>query len=99
MFRTKDILKETIPDMLDHALSLLNRLLNIPCSLRSHTLKVNVVSLRHIRDRRRRVYVRATGGSSVYGRSHDLHHQSKALKLSSGQKYRLFGLSDSSLCR
>jgi hypothetical protein len=99
MFGTKDILKETVPDLLDHALSLLHRLLNVPCNLRSHTLEVKVVALRHISNRRRRVDMRATGGSSVDGRLHDLHDQSKALKLSSGQKYRLFGLSGSSLCR
>ena len=99
MFGTKDILNKTIPDLLDHALGLLHRLLDVLCHLRSHTLEVDVVAFRHISNRRRRVYVRAAGGSSVDGRLHDLHDQSKALKLSSGQKYRLFGLSGSSLCR
>lgn len=99
MLGTKDVLNKAVPDLLDHALSLLHRLLNVPCNLRSHTLEVNVVALRHIRNRGRRVDMRATGGSSVDGRLHHLHDQSKALKLSSGQKYRLFCLSGSSLCR
>jgi len=97
MLGAEDVFNETLPDLLCHALGFLNRLLDLLCNLRSHTLKVNMVALRHIRHRRRRVDVRAIGGGSVDGRLHDLLNQSKALILSSGQKYRLFSLSSGSL--
>lgn len=96
---TEDIVEEALPDLPCHTLDLLDRLLQVPCNLRCHTLEVNVVALCHVRHRRGRVDVRAVGGGSVDGRLHDLLDQSKALNLSSGQKYRLISLSSSSLGR
>lgn len=94
----EDIFNEPFPDLPGHALSLLDRLLDLVCYLCSHTLEVNVIAFRHISHRRRRVNMRAIGGGSVDGRLHDLLDQSKARILSSGQKYRLFSLSSGSLC-
>ena len=95
---TEDIIEEALPDLRGHTLNLLDRLLQVPRDNCCHALEINMVTLRHVRHRRGRGDVRAVGGSSVDGRLHDLLDQSKALKLSSGQKYRLFSLSDSSLC-
>lgn len=99
MLGTEDIVDKSSPDLPRHTLDLLDWLLQLVGNLRSHALKVDVVALGHIRHRRRRMDVRAVRSGSVDGRLHDLLDQSKALILSSGQKYRLFSLSSSSLCR
>lgn len=96
---TEDILEEALPDLPCHTLDLLCRLLQLPRNLRCHALKINVVAFCHVRHRRGRGDVRTVGSSSIDGRLHDLLDQSKALNLSSGQKYRLFSLSSGSLGR
>lgn len=99
MFGTKDVIDESLPDLLRHTLDLFDWLLQLIGNLRSHALEVDVIALGHVRHRRWGVNVRAVRSGSVNGRLHDLLDQSKALILSSGQKYRLFSLSGGSLCR
>lgn len=99
MLRAEDIVDEPLPDLPHHTLDLFDRLLQLSSNLRSHALEVNVVALCHISHSGRGVNVRAVGSDGVNGRLHDLLNQSKALILSSGQKYRLFSLSSGSLCR
>ncbi len=99
MLRPENVFDESVPDLPCHTLGILDRLLQITCNLRSHALEVDMVAFRHIRYGGGSVDVRAIGRGSVDGRLHDLLDQSKALILSSGQKYRLFSLSSGSLCR
>ena len=100
MLRTKDVLQKPGPDLLSHALGLVDRLLQVTCDLGSHGLEVDVVVLRDIGDGRGGGDVGAVGSGRVDGGLHDLLDQSKARTLSSGQKYRLVGLGSGSLgCR
>lgn len=95
----EDVIDKSPPDLFRHTLDLFDRLLQFVRDLRCHALEVDVIALGHIGHRRWGVNMRAVRSGSVDGRLHDLLDQSKALILSSGQKYRLFSLSGSSLCR
>lgn len=99
MLGPEDVIDKSPPDLFRHTLDLFDRLLQFVRDLRSHALEVDVIALGHIGHRRWGVNMRAVRSGSVDGRLHDLLDQSKALILSSGQKYRLFSLSGSSLCR
>lgn len=98
MLRAEDVVNESLPNLPCHTLNFLNGLLQPAGYLCSHTLKVNMVALSHVGHGGRSVDMCAIGSDGMDSRLHDLLNQSKALKSSSGQKYRLFSLGSSSLC-
>lgn len=99
MLGTEDIVDKSLPDLPRHTLHLFDRLLQLGGDLRCNALEVNVVAFSYVGHGGWRVNMCAVGSDSMNGRLHDLLDQSKALILSSGQKYRLFSLGSGCLCR